>query len=296
MSTTVPPSPPASRVRRPSWLDLRLVVGVLLVLGSVVLGARLVTAADRSVQVWALARDVAAGTTLADADLRPARVRLFDSAPAYLQVARSPAGHIVSRAFRAGELLPAAALAVRPPGLIVSIPVRSENAPSVARGQLVDVWSTPKGCSPVRVVSGVAVQEVRTSGGALSVSTGTLQVIVRVGGDQAERIVTALGTEATIRLVVLDGAGPNRQAPAVPAESCRPAGLPAGFRQTAVPAGRRTMAPAERPRATGPGTGAGTPVSGGRSVADDEQTVAPALADHARSGRLSRAGNGGVVR
>src|SRR5262249_35703374 len=157
---------------------LRLVAGVLLVLGSVVLGARLVAGADRSVQVWALARDVAAGTTLADADLRPARVRLFDAAPAYLQVPRSPAGRAVIRALRAGELLPAAALVVRPPGVIVSIPVRSENAPSVTRGQLVDVWSTPRGCPPVRVVSGVVVQEVRTSGGALSVSTGTLQVIV----------------------------------------------------------------------------------------------------------------------
>lgn len=234
MSTTVPPSPPATRVRRPSWLDLRLVVGVLLVLGSVVLGARLVTAADRSVQVWALARDVAAGTTLADADLRPARVRLFDSAPAYLQVARSPAGRIVSRPFRAGELLPAAALVVRPPGVIVSIPVRQENAPSVARGQLIDVWSTPKGCAPARVVSGVAVQDVRTSGGALSVSTGTLQVIVRVSPDQAERIVAALGTEAPIRLVVLDGASPDRRVAAVPVDSCVPAGQPTGFRRTAV--------------------------------------------------------------
>jgi hypothetical protein len=207
------------------------VVGVLLVLTSVVLVTRIVAAADRSVQVWALARDVSAGTTLLDADLRPARVRLFASAPAYLQVSRSPAGRMVSRSLHAGELLPAAALDVRPPGVIVSIPVKPENAPAVARGQLVDVWSTTKGCPPVRVLGGVAVQEVRASGGgALSVSVGSLQVIVRVGADQAERVVAALGTEATIRLVVLDGSARSARGDTVPADGCVAPGPPSSFR------------------------------------------------------------------
>src|SRR3712207_7134950 len=49
------PSP--RRVRPPRWLDLRLVLGVLLVLGSVLLGARVVGAADATVPVWAVAGD-----------------------------------------------------------------------------------------------------------------------------------------------------------------------------------------------------------------------------------------------
>ena len=36
----MPPGPTPRRVRPPRWLDLRLVLGVLLVLGSVLLGAR----------------------------------------------------------------------------------------------------------------------------------------------------------------------------------------------------------------------------------------------------------------
>jgi hypothetical protein len=211
-------------------------VGILLVLISVVLVARIVAAADRSVRVWALTRDVSVGTTLADGDVRPARVRLFDSAPAYLQVGRSPAGRTVSRSLHAGELLPAAAFDSRPPGAIVSIPVKPENAPAVARGQLIDVWSTTKGCPPVRVLGGVAVQEVRASGGgALSVSAGALQVIVRVRADQAERVVAALGAEPTIRLVVLDGSLPAGRADAGLADGCLAAGPPSGFRLAGHP-------------------------------------------------------------
>src|SRR3954452_22866223 len=53
--TEAPAGPTPRRVRPPRWLDLRLVLGVLLVLGSVLLGARVVTAADATVPVWAAA-------------------------------------------------------------------------------------------------------------------------------------------------------------------------------------------------------------------------------------------------
>ena len=61
-ATAVPPGPSPRRVRAPRWLDLRLVLGVLLVLGSVLLGARVVGAADATVPVWAVAGDLAAGS------------------------------------------------------------------------------------------------------------------------------------------------------------------------------------------------------------------------------------------
>src|SRR6476659_1229278 len=67
MPSTEPPAGPSPRrVRPPRWLDLRLVLGVLLVLGAVLLGARIVTAADATVPVWAAAGDLAAGTALTD--------------------------------------------------------------------------------------------------------------------------------------------------------------------------------------------------------------------------------------
>src|SRR6478735_2422730 len=74
------PGPTPRRVRPPRWLDLRLVLGVLLVLGSVLLGARVVTAADATVPVWTAAGNLAAGTRLTAGDLVAVDVRLDDAA------------------------------------------------------------------------------------------------------------------------------------------------------------------------------------------------------------------------
>ncbi|CAA9264535.1 MAG: hypothetical protein AVDCRST_MAG41-2577 [uncultured Corynebacteriales bacterium] len=223
----IPPSPPARRLRPPSWLDPRLVAGVLLVAVSTATGARIIATADRSVQVWALTRDVAASTVLAAEDVRPARVRLFDSAPAYLDTAESPAGRAVTRGMRAGELLPATALRTTPPALVVNLPVRAEHAPAVTRGQAVDVWAGTEDCGPRRVLASAAVQEVRSAGtGTLTGGGDALQVLLRVGPADAERLLAVLGAESTVRLVVVEG-GARPGAQAVP---CRRAGTGAGER------------------------------------------------------------------
>jgi hypothetical protein len=253
-------SPPARRLHHPSWLDLRLIAGILLVLVSVLVGAKVVASADRSVQVWALARDVAAGTTLAADDLRPARVRLFDNGEAYLRVVQSPAGRTVTRDMHAGELLPRLAVVPTRPGAIVNIPVEAGNAPGLARGALIDVWSTVEGCVPVQVLSRVVVQDVHSgAGGALSVNPTSVQVIVRVAPEQARRVVAALGTKGTIRLVVLEGVLPSAPAPTASVERCGPS----GGREQYAP-GRTTEQSADRvparsstaagPRTAGPQT------------------------------------------
>lgn len=216
-----PPSPVARRLQLPSWLNLRLGTGVLLIVLSVGAGASLLSSADRSVLVWAVARDVAAGTVLTPEDLQPARVRLFESAPGYLDVAAAPTGRTVTRRLAAGELLPVAALRTVPPGVVVSIPVPPANAPAVTRGQSVDVWASSKDCGPERVLAAVPVQEVRAEAGGLSAAGGQ-HVVVRVGAAEAERVLGALSREAAIRLVVVEGDLPGRAGDAV---SCaRPGG------------------------------------------------------------------------
>jgi hypothetical protein len=208
-----PQSPSARRLKAPAWFQPRLLAGGLMIVLSITTGTKVVSAADRSVQVWAVARDVAPGTVLAADDLRPARVRLFDSAPRYLDTAESPAGRAVTRRLAEGELVPAAALRTVPPAVVVNIPVQPANAPAVARGQSIDVWASSKDCLPERVLAAAAVQEVRSEGvGALSSGAGSLQVVVRVGAVEAERVLAALSREATIRLVVLEGDPPGRAA------------------------------------------------------------------------------------
>ena len=64
------PRPAAKRLRRPSWRDSRLLVGVLLVLLAATLGARAVAAADDRVPVWVAAGDLVAGDAVGVDGLR----------------------------------------------------------------------------------------------------------------------------------------------------------------------------------------------------------------------------------
>src|SRR6478752_6315960 len=156
------PGPTPRRVRPPRWLDLRLVLGVLLVLGSVLLGARVVGAADATVPVWAVTGDLAAGTELAAGDLRAVDVRLGDAADAYLATSTRPEGRTLARAVRAGELLPRAALDAMTELVQVALPVQSGYVPpGLERGQVVDVYAVADPAAGANVADGSVSPVVR---------------------------------------------------------------------------------------------------------------------------------------
>src|SRR3954447_9762402 len=180
----VPPGQAPRRVSPPRWLDLRLVLGVLLVLGSVLLGARVVSAADATVPVWALATDLAAGSELSGADLVAVDVRLGNASRAYVSTGTDPEGRTLGRGVRAGELLPRSALGE--PGNLVhlALPVQSGFVPpDLARGELVDVYAVDDRAAGApgtevagvtKVVDHVPVQAVSgRSDGVLSSATTT---------------------------------------------------------------------------------------------------------------------------
>ncbi|MGB9378840.1 MAG: SAF domain-containing protein, partial [Mycobacteriales bacterium] len=223
-------SPPARRIRRTSWLDLRVVTGVVLVLASVFLGARVVSAADASVRVWAVSRDLAAGTTLAADDLRPVRVRLVTDADRYVRASAALTGRTLTRSVGAGELLPRSALTSSPQGRLISLPVPLMHAPAaLRRGQLIDVFATTKsatgnaGSTTERVLAGVPVQEVRPPSSGLSGGGADLAIVVRVRPEFVQRLVTAIRTSEIDVAIVIGAAGaPVGGAPAVaPSPSSR---------------------------------------------------------------------------
>lgn len=256
MTTSVPPSPPARRLRQPSWLDLRVVLGLLLVVVSVLAGARVVAAADRSQPVWAVTQDLAAGTVLTPGDLSAVRLRLSAGAERYLQAGSPPTGRALSRDVGAGELLPRSAVIAEPPGQEISLPVSALHVPeSLRRGQRVDVFGTVGGAgtgtavpTTVRVLTGVPVQDVRRPRGTLAGAGGLdLAVVVRVAPEQAAEVVRALRGGALDIAVAVgspaapDGLGPSRAAGSGPAPSASGPGSGPGS----------GSAPAARP---GPGT------------------------------------------
>lgn len=211
-------SPAPRRLHAPRWLNFRLIAGVLLVLVSVIGGARVVTAADTSDLVWAAQADLAAGTVLADGDLRAVSVRLADTGDAYLRSSADPIGRVLSRQVGAGELLPRSILAETSTLVDIALPIAASYVPpSLQRGQLVDVYALdatptnpaatgpstpnptgqsqqPSSSDVVTVVVQAAVVQLisgRTEG-ALSVGSSTIQVVISVDADQAPEVFAAI--------------------------------------------------------------------------------------------------------
>ncbi len=204
--------PAPRRVRPPRWLDLRLVLGVLLVLGSVLLGARVVSSADATVPVWAVTGDLAAGTELTAEDLTAVDVRLDDTAGAYLSTSTRPAGRTLARAVREGELLPGSALEEVDDLVQLALPVQSGYVPpGLRRGQLVDVYAVADpaaGATAVAdgsvtpVVRSAPVQAVSgRSDGVLSTPTSAVQVVVAVAGRDAADVLAAIAGRPLVVVV-----------------------------------------------------------------------------------------------
>src|SRR4051812_14167062 len=142
-------SPSAQRIGRPRWLDVRLVTGVLLVLISVVVGARVVAAADTSEPVWVAAHDLAPGTLLSASDLVRGKVHLYGQDGRYVSAnGAAPVGYVVARAIGRNEILPAAAIVEArsaTPFRLVTVPVAPLHLPPhLGAGEQVDVYVTPK--------------------------------------------------------------------------------------------------------------------------------------------------------
>jgi len=217
------PSPRAARLRPPSWLDRRLLLGVLLVLTSVVVGARVLAGADTSVPVYVATRDLAAGTALVDSDLRVARVRLFGHGDRYVSAGGSkPAGYVLLRSVGRDELLPRLALtgdAVAVPTRLVTLPVRRHHLPpGLAHGQAVDVYLSrgPKNAPapPALVLAGVTVDSVTDRGGSRLTAADETGVVLRVPVASVPAIVAA-AQAGTIDLVLVPGdARPPSPSPA----------------------------------------------------------------------------------
>lgn len=211
-------SPAPRRLHAPRWLNFRLIAGVLLVLVSVIVGARVVTAADTSDLVWAAEQDLAAGTVLADGDLRAVSVQLADAGDAYLLSSADPFGRVLRSPVGSGELLPRSILAETSTLVDIALPIAAGYVPpSLQRGQLIDVYAldpNPNIAAPndpsipdptdqtqeppvsevVTLVVEAAVVQLITgrTDGALSVGSSTIQVVISVEARQAPGVFAAI--------------------------------------------------------------------------------------------------------
>lgn len=139
---------PVMRLRRPRWKDPRLIVGIVLVLVSVLMGALLVSRLSATTPVLVARTAIVPGDEISADQLTTVELRLGDQEDLYVgSVAAIPEGAVATQTVQAGELLPISALGqsedvpLRP----VMIPVETTVAESVAPGATVELWHTPSG-------------------------------------------------------------------------------------------------------------------------------------------------------
>lgn len=188
-------SPPARRMKQASWLDPRLLGGILLILMSIVLGARVVAGADRTVPVYAADRDLPAGHVIAEDDLRPVQVRM-SSTETYIAGSEAVVGQVITRDVRKDELVARSAVAAQTvaPFRDLSLPVKPEHIPSdVDQGSRVDVIATTDASSGDRtwtVAKGLEVLRVTTDSGGFA-SSG-VRLILKVPADLVLPLTAAM--------------------------------------------------------------------------------------------------------
>jgi len=196
----VPTSPPARRFRTDRQ-DVRLALGVALVVFAVIAGSKLIGAAGDRVPVWSLRSALAAGTTLRADDVVAVPVTA-EALSVYAGESSEVTGKVLTRDIGAGELLPLAALATSKDQLrrLVTVPVDALHAPpGLARGERVDVYVSPKDGASVGQ-GGVTVMPSLVLAGALVADPGgtdpagastQIGVVLDVSSKDADRAVAA---------------------------------------------------------------------------------------------------------
>lgn len=205
----------AARLRKPSWRDPRLLIGILLVLASVAAVVTLVRASDRTIEVYAAKDDIAVGQAISEDDLVIVNARLGDADGAYHHPAAGlPQNAVATRLLTRGELLPRSAVGFqdaldrKPVGLPVDIGLPE----GVGKGSFVDVWVSARDgrdgfTQPQLLLNAAEIAEIGTSSTAFGARSSTL-IHVLVDDVAMPRLLAALANESRIAVVPNPSAAP----------------------------------------------------------------------------------------
>ena len=102
----VGPTAPVMRLRKPRWKDPRLIVGIVLVVASVLMGALLVSRLSATTPVLVARSAIVPGQTIEASDFVVAEVRLGDHTERYAgSVEAVPDGAVAMQAVQEGEVV-----------------------------------------------------------------------------------------------------------------------------------------------------------------------------------------------
>lgn len=203
-----------ARLRKPSWKDPRLLIGVLLVLASVAGVVSLVGAADQTTEAYAARQAIAVGEKLTIDKLHRVKVRLGEVGEHYLTPESGPDGQSVAvQRIGKDQLVPRGSLGQadtldRKP---VAVTVEESLPAQAVPGSRVDVWvalpDTRNGFNqPALLLPGAEIAQLTAGGTALGSSRSTI-VMVLVPDDQMANLLGAQANKAKISVVWNPGGG-----------------------------------------------------------------------------------------
>ncbi len=204
----------AARAARPTWLNRRTILGVVLVGISLIGGQSILENAKAAAPVWVVTRDLPGGATLDSHSLRVEHVGLPASlVSTYLPASVDPAGQILTRPLAAGELVPANWIA-RDSGSsgtrALTVPVDPERAVGGALrpGDLIDMYATfDAGDSRARTVTlvrAVEVVDLVSAAGLVMGDKAVVGITISVTPEEAQRVAFASRSGA-LDIVRVDG-------------------------------------------------------------------------------------------
>ena len=166
------------RIRTARMRDLRLWLGVSLIVVSMIIGARILSSGQDSVLVWQTTRDLQAGAV--PGDLVAVEIGRDVTQDAYA-LASEPVAGTLRWPLTAGQLLPVSSLTLDTDTdmRIVAVPVDSRHLPQLQPGDRVDVWTTDtqESTPPRLVLTDVLVSDISSdTSGIASDLTVLLQV------------------------------------------------------------------------------------------------------------------------
>ncbi|SDR79538.1 SAF domain-containing protein [Agrococcus carbonis] len=194
-------------VARRTWMDPRLVIGVLLVAASLVGVWFVVQQSSRTETAWAATRTLLPGEAVAAGDVEQVEVRLPQSHQHYLAAATDPVGMVVASPIGAGEVLPVRALgdAAGTGRAAVVIDVEGALPRAVQPGSLVDVWTAAPSDegydAPAVLVDDAIVVGVVEDDGILASSAQQLELLV--ADDETSVLLEAVSNEHALSVVPL---------------------------------------------------------------------------------------------
>lgn len=203
---------PVMRLRRPRWRDPRLIVGIVLVVASVLMGALLVSRLSETTPVLIAKGPIAPGDPLDAETLTTVELRLGDQQELYVgSLDAVPEGAVAGRAVQAGEMLPVSAVgqpedvALRP----VVIPVDASVAESVVPGATVELWHTSPapqdgGSGEARLLVEEAIVRRVDEGSSLGMRSMSVEVLVP--RESVAEVLQVLAEEERLDVIGVPGA------------------------------------------------------------------------------------------